>query len=852
MPPVSSLYALTQRLVLTPAAELPQITKFLLSLVYSSSAVLSRPLGPENAKGDHEFSVLIHKLKTRLSSLLQDQDPRARWAAVILIKATVEAGGWEILNGCASWLRGIITILGVRCLQFLLAFLQRVSLSRVMELTFWSLSNSVYNYQKPNNQILKRSCLVTATRILVLVRLYPTLVREIANPILPSLISACIAHASADASSKSERELNTNTTQVLESFSELIYKYPSLFRPFRSKVWLIATHCLGSASISHPAHKTACRTLVQLHQCASKNGIEAEWEKLSRSTISALHDTVDQLFRSVKEDWGNPDPLKRGVSVARNFEDDVCGEFGEPLKLPKWKGINQGIERLESLLSLLRSLADTTTSASMPFPAGSILNAISRLTALTVPSSDRALHLQVRIHAEATRLEREELFAALPRIHVCSLQLLTSLMGTFKMGFLSVIQSLTEQALCVFEAEKDFQDVRTECYNFLSASLSFLAHTWSRANAAQLSKLIQQCCRDILPNDNSRSGTGATDLKSNAHHLTNGTTQINADAFLTGPEPSHSKQTMNKSGAQSAAICLLPKLITYMPPNVMPVSLRAELDRTAILSRQKEAMLASVLNPMPVRQGKKPTPSIIPFLARECGNDLLAEGVLRPRLPTVPDFLSKESDFEDPEDDAFLDQQNERSGLFDKTVAGDTVNVDANVRESRDFYQNEALHDRSSSEVISKSVTVAKDTPSPEQSMDTTVTFPNQASKRAWLTANGASQHDDVILPLAHSGEPQKKPRISEEGIPQPPLSAQPTLPTIQPHTLPHSNKPSGLAANDSNTTRNEFNQETLDTIDNHQAPAMYDSNGDSDFEIPAIDATMETDDEEQVDSQQN
>lgn len=600
--------------------------------------------------------------------------------------------------------------------------------------------------------------------------------------------------------------------------------------------------------------------MIQLHQCASKNTIEAEWEKLSKYTISALHDTVDQLFCSVREDWEHPDPLRRAASAARNFDDDVCGDYEEPLKLPRWKGINQGTQRLESLLSLLRNLADTTTTASMPFPVGSIINAISRLTNLTVPSSDKALHLQVRIHPEATRLEREELFAALPRIHICSLQLMTSLMETFKTGFISVIQNLTEQVLWVFQAEKDFQDVRTECYKFLFASLSSLAHSWSRANAVQLSRLIQQCCRDISSNDTSRSGPEANDLNPNAHYATKGMTQINADAFLTGPEPQHSKQRMNKSGVQSAAIHLLPRLITYIPPHVISFSLRAELDRTAILSRHREAMLASVLNPMAVRPGKKPTPSIMPFFARECGNDLLAEGVLRPRMPIVPNFLAKESDFEELEDDAFLDQQNERRGLFDNTETDSTFNDDANAHESHDVYQNEALHDPFSSEVIHKSVTLAKDTPFPDQSMDmtaidTTVTSRNQASKRAWLTANGASKHDDVIPPLAHSGVPQKKPRISEEGKPYPPLSARGTVaspqPHTQPHTQPHSNNPHSSAANDSNATPNELSNENLDTIDDNQAPTMYDSNGDSDFDIPAIDTTRDTDDEEQVDSQQ-
>lgn len=116
MTATSPLYAITQRLNLTPVAELPQITSFLASSIYNSSGVLSRPQDSRNGRGNEgdDDAILVHKLKTRLSSLLQDQSPHARWTAVILIKAAVEAGGWEILHGTASWLRGILSILGVR------------------------------------------------------------------------------------------------------------------------------------------------------------------------------------------------------------------------------------------------------------------------------------------------------------------------------------------------------------------------------------------------------------------------------------------------------------------------------------------------------------------------------------------------------------------------------------------------------------------------------------------------------------------------------------------------------------------------------------------------------------------
>jgi hypothetical protein len=58
-------------------------------------------------------SVLVHKLKTQLSSLINGRNPEGRFAAAVLIKSVVEVGGWEVLRGAESWVRGLLSILGV-------------------------------------------------------------------------------------------------------------------------------------------------------------------------------------------------------------------------------------------------------------------------------------------------------------------------------------------------------------------------------------------------------------------------------------------------------------------------------------------------------------------------------------------------------------------------------------------------------------------------------------------------------------------------------------------------------------------------------------------------------------------
>lgn len=107
----SSLRVITHRISTTPSSQLPHVAQYLAASIASCRNVLrASEKGGQNAD---ESSVLVHKLKTQLSALLQDKSAYARYSAVILIKATVEAGGWSILQSSGPWIRGLVGILGV-------------------------------------------------------------------------------------------------------------------------------------------------------------------------------------------------------------------------------------------------------------------------------------------------------------------------------------------------------------------------------------------------------------------------------------------------------------------------------------------------------------------------------------------------------------------------------------------------------------------------------------------------------------------------------------------------------------------------------------------------------------------
>jgi hypothetical protein len=107
-----SLHAVNHRLTNIPVKKLPPIASCLAASLSNCGELLSSPQN-QKSKSESDNALQVHKIMTRLASLLQDRSPEGRWTAVVLLKAVVEAGQWEILRGCESLVRGLIAILTV-------------------------------------------------------------------------------------------------------------------------------------------------------------------------------------------------------------------------------------------------------------------------------------------------------------------------------------------------------------------------------------------------------------------------------------------------------------------------------------------------------------------------------------------------------------------------------------------------------------------------------------------------------------------------------------------------------------------------------------------------------------------
>ncbi|PGH23391.1 hypothetical protein AJ80_02501 [Polytolypa hystricis UAMH7299] len=617
------LRAATHRLTATPVNELPPIAAYLAASISDCGSILSAPLSQKKASQEAD-TLLVLKLKARITSLLQDKTVEGRWTAVILVKATIEAGQWEILRGCEPWVHSLLTIL-----------------------------------TRPDPATTKRLCIITLTRIFRLTYAYPTLVREITTPSLPSFITNCLNLVSVKPSSEPVRKLKQNAVLLESVFCallELLPHHPTIFRPFSAQIHSLILPLIAlttSAPVSQSVSELARQLFIHLHHCAPKNTGSDEWRKALRYTLTAAHQTCDHLFRAVVEQWESADPSLKQRSRPGDYSQPVGDNGTDSLGLPAWRGVFSGSERLVGLLRLISGFISMRTNSSMWIPIGSILDLTSRLTSITTPSSSSDDSIPGgQMNPEVGRKERECLFGELPRIHAATLNLLQSFTTVLGPSSIPIGQTCLDQALWVFEAEGFLAEVRTATYDLIDAVLPIIGPSMTKAGISALSPAFKAACQELLPSKSNASEAGQKTSRPNP-------AANNVDNFLNPASKAPSPELLvpTPSSLRTSASRLLPDILNFLPTEHIPPALRAEIDRTAILTGHEPTMVSSVLNPIPASTKAHLTnSSIMPFLARAHASSAAVEGLLRPRMPVLmgaskPNNLTFDEDEDEEEED---------------------------------------------------------------------------------------------------------------------------------------------------------------------------------------------------------
>lgn len=654
----SALRAITNRLNITPVQDLPRVAEFLAGQL--ANCPLEVLFADTKAR---DSSVTAHKLKTRISSLLQDRSAAGRYTAVVLIRTIIDHGGVDALRASESWARGLLN-----CLN------------------------------KPDPVPLKTLYLVSLTRIFYLAQDDSTLLREIATPLLPSYIKTCLGLLRPIEVASSGTETKSVPSPlfdlVLKCWIQLLPRQASIFRPSLSQIRVFCLNLIGNSDTSVRIRDLATELLSLLLSSAPKNNFAQEWSQMTSSIIESAHITTSKIFRAVIEEHESNNPALQTISGKQNFSKEAKSTENDKIGLGTWNGIYEGSNRLIVLLSWLARLVSIPTSLSVAAPIGALLDLTARIMAVNVPDTKTDAGNAMRFHKEASREEKEELWLNLPRIHVSCLHLLHSMWCSYRQALLPVQRTIATQVFDLFDSMCWHNDVRHETYKLYTALLADTDISNLDLRQAAFSRLIEQCCNNLKEGFVGETavapGAGKSthiDLKATTSQGTNGQIQ-HAHAHVG-----------SRSDAFQAAWKLLPELLKECPTSMINRQLRTEMDRLAVLLDHDDAMLASVINPVITKE--KSTASLLPFLATLKTDSTAVEALLRPRMPVIQEdyttSLGKPShdisiDAEEEEDVPHQDSDilSQLENSLDEQANSDNHEIDVNDL-PRDMLSDENL-----------------------------------------------------------------------------------------------------------------------------------------------------------------
>ncbi|KAI1752951.1 rRNA processing/ribosome biogenesis-domain-containing protein [Xylaria castorea] len=591
LPP--ELRSICRRLTSNKTEHLPPLLPALLKDVGRCRETLSRPLEPKTSEGSPEAAVLVHSLKTQINTLLNGRTSQGRFVGAALVKAVVENGGWECLRTSESWVRGLISII-----------------------------------QKKDPTITKELSVVTTTKIFTLMHEYPTLIREIVTPNLSVFAKACLQILKPPASSKVGKAPYSLVETIFEAMSTLVPLYPTTLREFAGKFktearpYLVPT-ISDNILVPNTLQASSRRLAIRLHMTAAKGGDSTEWTKHIDELVKTLHSTADQTFRAIQETWEStigykPQPV--------NVDAEPQGGGGDSDQLPRWVGVQAGGERIIGLLDFICEYLRCRTRVAVTIPVTALVDITSRMSSIRLPSPGKE-KLDSGMNPAIGREERDEFRTVFPDIQVAAMRMHLALIQRLEKNYIPLAQETLDQILRIFKSTYRLPQARTTIFMLVKDILHLCGPTLPKFTIESLGLLMKCCCRDLL----GAAGYLPKPKLQSSSTPQNGqkpkTVSQNADAFLPGKSQDDTMSVSLSAEHLGAAEVLLTTLFSRLPQQHIPSSIRSQMLKSAILSRNRDAQVASILHPARDRSGRTPQ-VILPYLTQQFPQDESVE-VLR-------------------------------------------------------------------------------------------------------------------------------------------------------------------------------------------------------------------------------
>ncbi|KAK6330595.1 hypothetical protein TWF718_002794 [Orbilia javanica] len=554
-----------------------------LDIIYSTATLFEDANAQVAAGGRHaaEITSLLHRIKTRISSLLQSRTPQARWAGVCLVKAGIETSV-TFLQGVGLWIPMLLKMV---------------------------------NKPQDGGPIAERA-IATLTRIFVLTTSKPTLTRELTSPHLPTFSQYLLATPSNS---------NSDTLLVvLQSIAQILKTHPTTFRPQQTKtLQLVRSILFSEDDRTYPDDIVEAATVVyiSLVKCAQPKAQSEEWVKLFKETIATTEQTCDVLFDSIIEEKD----IDKASSHRPRAETQVR-HLLSPERI--------GIKRVCVLLRVLQRLLShpTTFNPAPSIPLSPLVSLLDRLF---------AVHPGIKPHPSAPPSTYHLLLATYPTVLLSAIPIIATIVTRTSHYSPSLpLQFLHPLTFTFTTSSKHHNPLRTLIYTSVSQLLSLVGRTLSQKDVQPLLEILSTACEDIIPPPPPVIITKEPVSTPNSMLLTQPTStykkrkapapqnkantpaasSMHADQFLK-PSASSSSSTSNSQGETPLIISaktLLTTVLLTLPSACIPSEIRSKLERTMVLSFHTPGLLAAVLYPSTKKRGG----SLLPHLIASHTNDL--------------------------------------------------------------------------------------------------------------------------------------------------------------------------------------------------------------------------------------
>lgn len=554
---------------------------------------------PQNQR--REAQVAIQSLKTMITTLLRGTHESSRWSGVVLADAVLHQGGRPILSECGQWVRLMVASLS-----------------------------------KPEPAAILSTTIAAVTRALCDTHQLPDLRRELTASVLTTFITTTMSLLITIRTEDGTEKLSSSgvAQTILHCYNLLLPRFSSAFKPHVVRL----TKLLSDPLPASCDHLGKCLQ-IRLRFSRVRGGDQESWRTGLESAMEQLHALLSDLLSPLIETpFYGREGYWKASSESRGTDDQSTQSSLVRL-------ICDRLSRLEAYFSV-------PTSESIPVDIGLLTSLIRRCFAAVLDQDTRKSQnhpiVAARVRPGADRGLIDGLRSHLPRLHIATIRLLRIILIRCGRHVSCTAPIMLRDVCNVLLAESWHINLRVTIYHLIPQLLRLQGVSRSRAESHALMHVLRIACDDCLA-----AGWSERRVQQG---LLNGNSKESENPISVGRNQRVDKDSQNllvhhQTPIQKAASQILAPAIEFIPNTVLAQALRTTIEKTAILTRNRDAMIAAALNP-PRTNGAHQRATLIPHLAREYTNDVVIQSLLKPRMPCMnASQVNATSDEEDDMDD---------------------------------------------------------------------------------------------------------------------------------------------------------------------------------------------------------